>query len=153
MLFDAWETKYADDNLRAAAIDRLERLCVSKFHLKVPTIISKKVSTAVSSGNEGSSASGARLDQVKAEEKPRHLVKKKGPVVADVSMLKGPTGVSAATFKTNDSVCPGPSDNHPDTIQLKALKGKKACQSIPSLLEFLVWALPQVPNLTIGTSA
>ena len=102
MLFDAWETKYADDNLRAAAIDRLERLCVSKFHLKVPTIISKKVSTAVSSGNEGSSASGARLDQVKAEEKPRHLVKKKGPVVADVSMLKGPTGVSVATFKTND---------------------------------------------------
>ena len=144
MLFDAWETKYADDNLRAAAIDRLERLCVSKFHLKVPTIISKKVSTAVSSGNEGSSASGARLDQVKAEEKPRHLVKKKGPVVADVSMLKGPTGVSAATFKTNDSVCPGPSDNHPDTIQLQALKGKQSLSNRYRVYRYRVCSIHEV---------
>ncbi len=34
LLTDAWETKYSD--CRAAAIDRLERLCQEKIHLKVP---------------------------------------------------------------------------------------------------------------------
>lgn len=34
LLTDAWETKYSD--CRAAAIDRLERLCQEKVHLKVP---------------------------------------------------------------------------------------------------------------------
>ena len=79
LLFDAWETKYGDDNLRAAAIDRLERLCVNKVHLKVPTLPAK-TSEAV----------------VKAKK-----------AVPDVSMLKAPTGASAATFKpAEDQVVP-----------------------------------------------
>jgi len=108
LLFDAWETKYADDNLRAAAIDRLERLCVSKYHLKVPTIISKANGTtpaaplASASGKGGGRESDAK-DTARVS---RPTGKKK--VVADVSMLKGPTGTSAASFKTADDCCPIP---------------------------------------------
>ena len=35
-LLDAWETRYGEQ--RAAAIDRLEQLCLEKQHLKMPSI-------------------------------------------------------------------------------------------------------------------
>jgi len=108
LLFDAWETKYADDNLRAAAIDRLERHCVSKFHLRVPTILASKAgASGTPAGPAGvpgtGGAAGAARGETVGGAGGHEAAKKK--VMADVSVLKGPTGASpsSAVFKTADT--------------------------------------------------
>ena len=41
---DSWETRYGEQ--RAAAIDRLEQLCVEKVHLKMPSLANNPNSKA-----------------------------------------------------------------------------------------------------------
>ena len=83
-MFDAWEAKYGGDH-RAAAIDRLEGLCVEKIHLKVPV-------------PAGSTAAGNAV-----QKNAKNIRTKPGPVThpqpplfstIDVSSLKAPTGNS-----------------------------------------------------------
>ena len=84
LLFDAWEAKYGGDH-RAAAIDRLEGLCVEKIHLKVPV-------------PAGSTTAGNAV-----QKNAKNIRTKPGPVThpqpplfstIDVSSLKAPTGNS-----------------------------------------------------------
>lgn len=55
LLLDAWETKYGDCH-RAAAIDRLERLCVDRVHLKVPSSTSTNLAINPASSASASSS-------------------------------------------------------------------------------------------------
>ena len=83
-MFDAWEAKYGGDH-RAAAIDRLERLCVEKIHLKVPVLA-------------GSTTAGNAIQKnVKnCRAKPGPGTHPQPPLFStiDVSSLKAPTGNS-----------------------------------------------------------
>lgn len=75
LLLDAWEQKYGD--CRSAGIDRLERLCLEKVHLKIPQTSSISSTTSSGSTSHITSLSSSSCSS---------------PQIYDVSMLKGPTG-------------------------------------------------------------
>ena len=83
-MFDAWEAKYGGDH-RAAAIDRLERLCVEKVHLKIPV-------------PAGSTPAGITVQKntKNCRAKPGSASHPQPPLFStlDVSSLKAPTGSS-----------------------------------------------------------
>ena len=84
-MFDAWERKYGGDH-RAAAIDRLERLCVEKVHLKVPV-------PAGSTATGGIVQKCNKLSRIKVGP-GLHPQPPLFPTL-DVSSLKAPTGSSS----------------------------------------------------------
>ncbi len=79
LLMDAWERKYGD--CRSAGIDRLERLCQDKVHLRVPQTSSSLSSSAASPSHQAGSSSVA-----------------KG--IVNVAMLKAPTGTYVAASRS-----------------------------------------------------
>ncbi len=95
LLMDAWEHKYGDH--RAAGIDRLERLCQEKVHLRVPQTVSSSSSSALHSASPSSSPSSS-LSRVSSSSPASSS---KG--VFNVPMMPKTATVSSSTAKPDSN--------------------------------------------------
>ena len=113
---DAWETKYGE--CRGAAIDRLERLCQDKVHLKVPASASnlktkKKaqiVDVSILKAPTGSGSTPENLLDTEVEvtsSKCETPTKSATVKVSKIGVTAKPHNVKPSSLIGNANFCPG----------------------------------------------